>query len=233
LAKRVFITGASKGIGRALAQEFAQPGTHLFLTARSQELLETLAQDLSQRASRVYWWAGDLRDPAFVEALAHRVLDTLGPPEAVLLNAGIARIGPLATQSLQDFDDLVAVNLRAPFLLTRILLPHLKPGSTLVYIGSIASKQAFSGWSLYCATKFGLRGMVTALREEVRAQGLRVVLVNPGPVATPLWQTIGSKPDPHRMLAPEDVARVVRKVLEEPATVSVDEVDLLPQRGLL
>ena len=233
MADTVLITGASRGIGRAVARELAGPERHLFLTARTASELGSLAQELQHRGTPVDWLAGDLRDPAFVETLARQVLETLGPPEITVLNAGIARVGPLASLDLQDFEDLVAVNLRAPFLLSRLLVPHLKAGSTLVFIGSIAAKQAFSGWSLYCATKFGLRGMVTALREEVRPRGIRVVLLNPGPVATPLWETIGSRPDAQRMLPPEAVARVLRKVVEEPASVSVDELDLLPQQGLL
>ncbi len=233
MAESVLITGASRGIGRALARAFAGPDRALFLTARSADLLASLARDLASHGTSVHWLAGDLRDPAFVAQLARQVLDTVGPPQIAVLNAGIARVGPLERLSLEDFNDLVAVNLRAPFLLTRELLPHLRAGATLVYIGSIAAKEAFSHWSLYCATKFGLRGMVTALREEVRGRGIRVILVNPGPVATPLWETIGMQADPRRMLTPEDVARVVVKVATEPAHVSVDEIDLLPQQGLV
>ncbi len=230
MADTLFITGASRGIGRALARQLAAPERSLFLTARSAKVLQHLAHELP---GLVHWLAGDLRSPEFVEQLAQAVLQTLGPPQVAIFNAGIARVGPLESLTLEDFNDLMALNLRASFLLTRHLLPHLKPGATLVYIGSIASKEAFSQWSLYCASKFGLRGMVTALREEVRPRRIRVLLINPGPVATPLWETIGLRAEPGRMLAPEDVARVVAKVIEEPASVSVDELDLMPQQGLV
>ena len=225
--KKVLITGASRGIGAAIVQELADTSTELFLTARSDSLLEKVAKIAQSRGSKVQWFPCDLLDDKAIQSLIDNVKKSFGIPDYIVLNAGIARVKPVIDTSQEEFDLQMNLNVRANFLIVREFVPFMKPGSALIFIGSIASQRVFPNWGVYCASKHALRALATALRMELKQRGIRVTLINPGAVRTDLWDGVPN-PNFELMLNPEDVARWVKRVIYDPPHSDVDEITITP-----
>jgi short-subunit dehydrogenase len=170
---RTLITGASGGIGAALARRFAREGAVLVLTGRRKDVLDALAAELGATAI-----VADLADPAEVV----RLLADIGRIDILLSNAALPGSGRLAVLDTADVDRAVAVNLRAPIALAHALAPQMAERGCggLIFIGSLGATAATAGSSVYNATKFGLRGFALALRSELAGSGVGVSLVHPG-----------------------------------------------------
>ncbi|MES2179498.1 MAG: SDR family oxidoreductase [Gemmatimonadota bacterium] len=225
------ITGASRGIGAAIARRVSGAGARVVLLARDKAALASLAKELGGGAVGL---ACDLRD---TDTLT-RAIDQLrtqigGSPDIIVNNAGGFSIAPAHETSVDAFRDTLTVNLTAPFAAIRALLPGLRSNGAghIVTIGSIADRSVYPGNGAYAASKHGLRALHEVLRAELRGTGVRVSLVSPGPVDTPLWDSI----DPDRqpgftprkdMLTPGAVADAVHYVLTAPADLNVDELRL-------
>ena len=225
----IFVTGASRGIGAAIARSLAADEHRLVIGARSRDRLERLAEELGGTAVVV-----DVNDSRSVANAVDGVRDALGRAPDVLVNcAGVFDIAPLAATSDEALDRNLNANLRGPFLLTRAVLGDmLERGSGLVVnIGSVAGRQAFPGNAAYSASKFGLRGMHEVLLEEVRGTGVRATLIEPGAVDTEIWDPMRPDEDPGLparadMLAASDVAEAVRFVVSRPSHVQIPLVQI-------
>lgn len=224
--KVALVTGASRGIGFAVAHELRAAGAHVVRLARS------LGDGSGDRQTD---FRCDVSDAAQVDRVVGRVLKDLHAPDIVVNNAGIFFIKPLEATTPSDFAQAVSVNLVGPFLVAHALVPHLvKRGSGhLVTIGSIADHLAFTGSAAYGATKFGVRGMHESIVAELAGTGVRATLVSPGPVDTTIWDPID--PDSRTgftkrkdMMRAEDVAEVVLFAVTRPARTSITEIRLLP-----
>jgi NADP-dependent 3-hydroxy acid dehydrogenase YdfG len=227
--RTALVTGASRGIGAAVARRFAASGARVALLSRNLDALDSLAREIGGGAIVL---ACDVRDTV---TLAH-ALDQLsrligGAPNIVVNNAGAFFIAPAQETSVEAFSETLAVNLTAPFAVVRALLPAMISARDghVVTIGSIADRSTFPGNAAYAASKYGLRALHEVLRTELRASGVRVSLVSPGPVNTDLWDAI----DPDRqpgftpraaMLAPEAVADAVHWVVTASPELNVDEL---------
>ncbi|NNF13042.1 MAG: SDR family oxidoreductase [Gemmatimonadetes bacterium] len=224
VGRTALVTGASRGIGREIARRMADEGARVFALARSRDALD----DLAAEASGVHPVQCDLTDDASTWlALDELVESEGGPPDVVVNAAGVFGIRPLAEETVNGFDAQIAVNLRAPFLVIRALLPAmLKRGSgTFVNVGSVSGYRAFPGNGAYSATKFGLRGLHEVLVEELRGTGLRATLVEPSATDTELWDPLNPDDDPHlpsraEMLQAGDVAEAVLFAVSRPEGVS-------------
>jgi 3-oxoacyl-[acyl-carrier protein] reductase len=202
------ITGTSRGIGRATAVACAARGTELGLLGRaSKEQRETTDLCLENGARRVIELACDLSVSSDVERAAGEFLRTCGPPDALIHNAGIAARTSIEDTTLAAWDDQLRVNLTAPYLLTRALLPAMRARRTgrIVFVGSISSTLGTAKLSAYCATKWGVIGFMKSLAEELAGSGLMTCAVLPGSVDT---QMLAGSGFPPRMSA-EDVARTL------------------------
>lgn len=205
------VTGASRGIGAAVARRLAAAGVHVHLLARSEAPLEALARETAGTA-----WTADLRRAdSLVETLG-RLTSDHGLPDLVVNSAGVFGLVPLAHTPVDLFDDALAINLRAPFLVIRALLPAMlaRGSGTIVSIGSVAGHRAFPMNGAYSASKFGLRGLHEVLAVELEGTGVRSTLIEPAATDTPLWDPYdpdGSPdlPDRAAMLRPEEVADAV------------------------
>lgn len=217
------VTGASRGIGRAVAQALAREGSHVVLVSRSVERLEELALELGGTALPV-----DLTDRSATAAVMTGLIDRRGVPDLVVNAAGVFDIAPIHETTPDLFDRNVDVNLGAAFWLLRCLLPAmLQRGSGLVVnLGSVAGREAFPGNAAYSASKYGLRGLHEVLVEEVRGTGVRACLVEPSATDTPIWDPMDPDNDPslpgrEAMLTPNEVAEAVVFVCTRPQTVQI------------
>ena len=184
---RVLVTGGSRGIGAALARAYAAAGADVVVAARSEGDLRAIADEVGGHAVVV-----DLADPAAVEALVPGVEADFGPIDVLVNNAGVETVDMAAVIDPGDVRTATRVNLEAPMVLTRYVLPGMleRGRGHIVYLSSIAGSSGFPSMATYCATKAGVNGFVAALRMELKGSPIRTTLVAPGPVDTRMWDAI-------------------------------------------
>ncbi len=222
--ERVVITGASRGIGRAIAERLAEAGRELILHGRDEAALAGVRAAVEERGGCASTVTADLGTVGGVDALVSAVGD--GPLAALVNNAGGAVVKPFDEVSTGEWEDSLFVGVTAPFLLVQRLLPRLGRGSSVVNVLSIAARRGFSGWSAYCAAKFALEGTSQCLREELRPRGVRVINVYPAATATRLWDGIPGEWPRERMIRPAEVAEAVAYALSRPAGVLVESIEV-------
>lgn len=210
--RTVVVTGASSGVGAAAARLFAREGARVVLAARTAGALEVVAKEIGERALPV---PTDVADPEQARALVERSIEATGSIHVLVNNAGYNHRGPVVDADPAELARVVDVNLRAPILLTRFALPHLRQheSASVVNVASIAGQVPLPGEATYSATKFGLRGFSMALAEELRGSGVRVSIVSPGPIDTGfITRDIDEVPDlvfSQPMSSAEEIAEAV------------------------
>lgn len=229
------VTGASSGIGRAIAMDLAARGALVWLVGRRQSALDEVASAVSAAGGRSHSRQADLANDADIVAVADAVTRESGRLDVLVHSAGTIRLGPLSTAPVDDFDVQYRLNLRAPFHLTQRLLPHLvEARGQVVFVNSQSGLAASPKVGQYAATKFGLKALADSLRAEVNADGVRVLSVYPGRTATPLQSAVhemeGVAYDPSRFAQPEDVAALVMTALLLPRTSEVTDLATRPMR---
>lgn len=229
------VTGAGRGIGRAVARALAYEGAAVALAARTREELARVAAEIRGTGGRALAVPTDVTQDAAVDALVDQVVSELGRLDILVTAAGVAAFGPVAGGKPSDWDAMLAVNLRAVMFCCRAALaPMTRQGSgTILNVASIAATRAIPGAAAYGATKAGVLAFSRVLAEEVRPHGIRVGVLLPGAVDTPLWDAVPGAPDRARMLRPEDVARAAVLMATLPPRASLEEVALLPAGGIL
>jgi NAD(P)-dependent dehydrogenase (short-subunit alcohol dehydrogenase family) len=230
------VTGASSGIGEAIAIHLAREGTRLLLVGRSAERLELVAERARDLSPLVETFVGDLAEDDQVQALADRALSLFGGVDILVHSIGLFLGGPFES-SIETLDRQYRVNTRAPYLLTQKLLPSLiaRQGQVVFINSSAGHHPAKSGWVAYSASKHALRAVADGLRDEVNKKGVRVLTVFPGRTATPMQEEVhryeGKDYDPERFLQPRDVAATVLNALALPRTAEVTDLHIRPMRG--
>jgi NAD(P)-dependent dehydrogenase (short-subunit alcohol dehydrogenase family) len=233
----VLITGASQGIGAAIARVFARevPGVRLALVARSERTLGTVARACARLndggAAAVEMFKCDVSDEAEVAAMARAVEQRFGRVDVVINNAGKFEQAGFAETTVEQFDRMIAVNLRSAFLVSRRFVPAMvkRRRGDVFFISSIAGLEAYPRSTAYCAAKFGVTGLAKVLREETKAAGVRVCCVFPGATWTPSWS--GSGVARERLMPAADVARALLDVYRLSRKTVVEELLLRPQAG--
>jgi short-subunit dehydrogenase len=217
--RTALVTGASGGLGQAIARALAARGARVVLTARRAEVLEALAAETGGRAL-----ACDLSDRAAVE----RLVEEAGAIDVLVANAGIPGSGPLESFSVEQIDRALDVNLRAPMVMTRLMVEGMveRGGGQIVFVSSLSGKAGTARTSVYAATKFGLRGFAQSLREDLRPRGVGVSTVFPGFIRDAgMFHDSGAKlPGYVGTKTPEDVARAVVRAIEHDRS----EIDVAP-----
>jgi len=231
LSKLALVTGASKGIGAAIARELSENGFAVLLVARNAGALEQVSGYIQAEGGVAYSVAADLTGEEGIEKVDRAVSKTGMDLGLLVHNAGIARVGNIAEMKPADWRALMDLNVTAPFLLTQKLLPRLHPGSQIIFINSIAGKQAFAGWGAYSASKFALRALADSLRQEVAQQGIRVTSIFPGAVDTPLHDTLPFDWARDKMMKPADVAAAVMHCARQAPNVRINEMEIESSSG--
>ena len=224
------VTGASRGIGLAIATSLVSHGARVFMFARNPEALQEAVHALGTLAIA---HRCDVSDQAAVDRAADAIRSTLhdGVPDIVVNNAGLFPLASLDTISVDDFARTIDVNLVAPFRVLRAFLPAMRARGSghVVTIGSVADRNIFPGNGAYSASKYGQRAMQEVLATELKGTGVRRTLVSPAATDTPIWDVIDPDNQPGfptraSMLRAEDVADAVLWALTRPTHVNVDEL---------
>jgi short-subunit dehydrogenase len=229
------VTGAGRGIGRAIARALAAEGAAVVLAARSRADLATVAAEIRDAEGRALAVPADVTQDAAVEALVEQTTAELGRIDVLVTCAGAAAFGPFAEGKPGDWEAMLALNLRAVMVSCRAVLPAMlrQRAGLILNVASIAAKRALPGSAVYTATKAGVVGFSRVLAEELRGHGIRVGVLVPGAVDTPLWDALGGSPPRDRMLRPEDVARAAVLMATLPPGAALEELVLLPAGGIL
>jgi len=229
------VTGAGRGIGRAVAATFAREGAFVVLAARSAREIATVQRDIEAAGGRALAVATDVRQEPAVAALVTRALAEGGRIDCLVTAAGMAAFGPVADAKTADWDQLMAVNLRGVFLCCRAVLPAMtaQRRGTIINIGSVVTSRTLPGSGAYTAAKYGLLGFSRVLAEEMRAHGVRVGVLSAGATDTPLWDVVPQPPDRALMLKPDQIAEAALLMAALAPGAALEELTLLPQAGVL
>ena len=226
--KVALVTGASRGIGLAIAKSLGSMGATVALCARDEHKLQMIVRELERSGIKSLAVPADLLKPSDISGAVRKTRETLGPIEILVNNAGIGHFAPVHEASEENWDSVLDTNLKAVFLLSRAVAPGMIAlhGGHIINIASLAGKSAFAGGSLYCASKWGLLGLTQCMAEDLRPHGIRVSAVCPGSVNTEFSPHIGK--DPRKMLQPEDVAHAVQAIVAQQPQSFISEILLRP-----
>lgn len=225
------ITGASQGIGRAIALAFARDGFDVALLSRTQSTLDVVAEACASEGVETLVCPTDVTDDAAVATAASTIHDTWGVPEVLVNNAGAFTPAPLDETSVTAFREQVDVNLTAAFVVTKAFLGGMREQDSghVFFMASVAGQQAYPGSVAYCAAKHGLVGLARVVREETKPDHVRVTTLLPGATRTPSWD--GTDLPDERFMDPDDIAQTVVDAYHLSDRTVMEEVVLRPQEG--
>ncbi len=225
------VTGAGRGIGRAVSLLLGREGSRVVLAARSESQLRAVGEEIRREGGEALVIPTDLTHDEEVERLVGETLKEWGSIDYLINNAGWGKTAPVVKAKREDLDRTLQVNLRAPMVLTQLVLPTLiaRGEGAIINIGSISGKMGQANTAAYSASKFGMIGFSESLFEEVRGHGIKVTVILPGFVDTQMIPPTG-KLDRSKMIRPEDIAQTVFFVLTSPPGCCPVEVTVRPQK---
>jgi 3-oxoacyl-[acyl-carrier protein] reductase len=225
--KVALVTGASRGIGRAIAIALVNSGCRVILTARTVTDLTSVEKEILDLRGNAVTLPADLTRDDNLESL----VQSCGPVDFLINNAGWGKRASVVRAKVEDWDQTFRLNLRAPMILAQCFLPAMieKGEGAVINIGSVSGKSGEANGAAYSASKFGLIGFTQSLYEEVREHGIKVAVILPGFVDTPMIPPVKHL-DRSKMIQADDVAQTVIYVLNSPATSCPVEITIRPQR---
>ncbi|MEL7350185.1 MAG: SDR family oxidoreductase [Cyanobacteria bacterium P01_A01_bin.116] len=236
-ARRVLITGASSGIGKASAEAFAQAGFDVALVARSQNKLRELATHLRQLGIEAHAFALELADLTQVKANIKKVVAAIGSVDVLINSAGMGYTGKLGDMPIADWQRVMDLNVTSVFQVTQAVLPTMREqgNGLIINIASIAARQSFPNWGAYGVSKAALVALSEAIATEEAEYGIRVVTLSPGAVNTPIWDTDTVQADFDRsaMLKPETIAQTILHTALLPPEAVISQLTITPAQGAL
>ena len=229
--KVAIVTGAGRGIGKAVSVALARAGCRVVLAARTREQIESVQLEIISQGGHALALPADLTVDEDIQRLVEATQTKWGAADILINNAGWGKRAPVVSASLTDWDQTFRLNLRAPMVLAKALLPNMiaKREGAVINIGSVSGKTGEANGAAYSASKFGLIGFTQSLYEEVREHGIKVAVILPGFVDTPLIPP-NRQLDRSKMIQADDIAQTVLFVLTSPATSCPVEITVRPQR---
>jgi len=229
------ITGASGGIGKAIALQLAMQGANLYLIGRNQETLQSLARETGKTTSQIKCYQADLTKDKDLTALEDTLKTNLDHIDVLIHCAGALMLGRMEDSPGNDLDEQYRINVRAPYALTKAVLPLMKScKGQMVFINSSIWQQARAGIGQYASTKYALKAIADSVRDEVNADGVRVLSVYLGRTATPMQEVVHNKEGlpyhPEHLIQPDDVATTVLNILSLPRTSEVTDIHMRPMK---
>lgn len=224
------VTGASRGIGRAIAQRLASLGADVAICGRDRKALEETEKSIAATGARVFLRPADVTAASEIAELVAQTEAHLGPIGILVNNAGIGLFGPAHEKTEAEWERVLNTNLKSVFLVSKAVVPSMmrQGKGDIINISSLAGKNTFAGGGIYCASKWGVMGLTGCMAEDLRDHGIRVSVICPGSVATE-FSGRGPK-DPSKALVPEDVAHAVEAIVTQRAGSFLSEVHLRPLR---
>ena len=228
----IWITGASSGIGKAAAKEFAAVGCNVFISARRITELERLKDELGKLGERVFIYPCNVASPTNVDQTVKKISSEY-KLDCLVNNAGITSFKFAEDNSTNEINDIIGTNLLGSIYTIKSVLPVFKENSrgTIINILSVVVKKVFTKSSVYAASKMGLLGFSDSLREEVRKYNIRVINVIPGATETSMWSQEVRKKYSERMLQPETIARTLVSAYLQKDKLVTEEIVVRPQEG--
>jgi NAD(P)-dependent dehydrogenase (short-subunit alcohol dehydrogenase family) len=229
--KVAIVTGAGRGIGKAISVSLAKAGCRIVLAARTREQIEVVQEEILSQGGDALGVPTDLTADEDIQRLVEASQAQWGAVDILINNAGWGKRASVVVASLTDWDQTFRLNLRAPMVLAKALLPNMiaKREGAVINIGSVSGKTGEANGAAYSASKFGLIGFTQSLYEEVREHSIKVAVVLPGFVDTPLIPP-NRQLDRSKMIQADDIAQPVLFVLTSPATCCPVEITVRPQR---
>lgn len=222
----VIVTGASSGLGAALARRLAAQGDAVILTARREERLRAIAGEIAASGGEVAWLAGDASQPQTADAVVALAFERFGRVDVLVNNAGLGRYSSLLDTTVADYDELMDANVRSGFVFSKAVVPQMiaQEFGVIVFISSVAGLAGAPNESVYCATKFAQVGMAQALDAELRKHGIKVQVICPGGMKTEFALGHGRDTETvaqSRMMDPAEVAETVVFACGLPANLRI------------
>ena len=228
------VTGATRGIGLAIAQALAAQGCNLILTGRDEQALRRISRELASARIKVLAHPCDLRDSQSIDDLFRAIRRQFKRLDILINNAGIAHANLTVDKlPLPLWRDVIETNLTGTFLVTQAALALMKRGGTIVNNLSIVANRVFAGMAAYIASKHGALGFTKTLRDELRPRGIRVIALLPGATNTDIWNSCWPQAPRKKMMSPETVAAAVVNAILLPPNATVETLEILPTAGLL
>ena len=228
----IWITGASSGIGRAAAIEFAKIGANVFVSARRTIELERLNKELEKEKLSVNIFPCNVASSANVDQTVKKILAEY-KIDCLINNAGITSFKSAVDNSTNEIDDIINTNLLGSIYTIKYVLPHMieQGGGTIINISSTAAKKVFTQSSVYTAAKMGLLGYTNVLREEVREKNIKIINVVPGATQTPMWSKEIRDQNSENMMQPEDIAQILVWAYLQKGNMVSEEIVVRPIQG--
>jgi NADP-dependent 3-hydroxy acid dehydrogenase YdfG len=226
----VLISGASKGIGRAIAMDLATLGCHVILVARDGFALKALSEEIQDLNGKASFVTADLRDTHSLENQLSDFLEQSPPVDVLINNAGIGYFKPIEEYSTEEFDGIFEVNVRGAFVLSKMVIPSMKHqrAGLIINIASDVSKRTIPNGSLYTASKYAMHALSESMRKELQPYNIRVTGIYPGLVDSSFAGSVQGAPDKMKWIKTSEIASVVRYVIQSPNHLIFDDITVHP-----
>jgi NADP-dependent 3-hydroxy acid dehydrogenase YdfG len=231
--KVIWVTGASTGIGKAIAFEFSKAGYTVVVTGRRKSRLVSIVSEIKFADREGSAFVCNVMSERSVQSTAKRIREYYGQIDLLINNAGATVFKAFLDTKSYDFDSVIDTNLRGTFLCTKAVLPQMvkRKNGHIINILSVAATHALENSSVYAASKAGILAMSNCLREEVRRFNIKISNIFPGATETAMWESKARQKYRHRMITPNDVAKIVLQIYEQPKKVMIEDVVVRPMKG--
>ena len=222
------ITGSGSGIGKATALALAQEGMKIVLCGRTVSKLEETAKLVEEAGGKALIVSGDLRDESYIIRIVDETMEAFGRIDVLINNAGVSLAKPVVDCTAEEFDQIMDTNMKAPFLLCKYSIPHMRKSDcgTIINIASVVGHKGYVNQSLYGASKHAITGFTKVLAKEVQEDGIRVHLLSPGGVYTEMVANVRPDLDPTYLIKPVDIADIIFFLLKSRGNAVIDSINI-------